>query len=154
MSSAATATLKSAALRCIYCQYSRLRYFVINAIQELSIYETYIKQYQIYLINCNRRYVNLFNITNNTSKIRVTDATLVNGNITSPTIDVLQLIKKIVKNVIDHTPALLRYINSLRGLLHVLVTGLMYYRQIYNHMCIETRVMVQTKTSKEPKVPP
>lgn len=133
-------SVKSAALRCIYCQYSRLRYFVFNAIQELSIYESYIKQYQIYLINCNKRYGNLFNITNNTNKIRVTDATIINGKMTSPTIDVLQLIKKIVKNVIDHTSHLFKYINSLRQLLQVLITGLTYYKQIYNRMCIESKI--------------
>lgn len=121
----------SHAIKFINIQYDRLRYGAFTILQELAIYNQYIIQYRIYLAKCRLYDRRLFQLANSRNRIRVNDAILVEGQLKSPTIELLLIVKKIVNGIIDHEKRMVRYANRLYDTLENIIRGLQNYRHVY-----------------------
>lgn len=112
-------------------KYNRFRYLALNILQELWICRDYLMKYRIFLINCKKKYSDLFNVIDVMHRVHVNDAYVENGQLKSPTVNVIYFIKYTVRRVIESEDDLVKYVNDVYANLQVIIKGLEHYKYIY-----------------------
>lgn len=115
----------------VYTHYNRLRYLAHNIHRELIICNQYLYDYRIFLINNRQKYRTLFVIATSRNKISVNDAILIDGKLKSPTVDVIYLIKRVIKSLIQFEDDIRQYIAEVHQKLNLLIKGLCDYSALY-----------------------